>query len=107
MLTPTQPARFFFSGLATRTFVRRPVPPQAESKLRSMAALCPSLPPPAEPGALPRLPDETLAHYGEQYLQFVAPWKKIAGAVIPNFYQFVIWQERMNADAHRCHENHQ
>lgn len=42
------------------------------------------------------LPDEILAHYGEQYLLFIAPWKHLVGTEMPNFYQFIAWHEQMS-----------
>ena len=70
-----------------------PVNP-AMPDLRCDWSLTPKLPSPGQARNLFKLQDELLTHYGEEYLSFIAPWKHLVGAELPNFLQFIEWHEQ-------------
>ena len=43
---------------------------------------------------LPRLTDEALERWGEEYRRFIAPWTHLVGTEMPTFQQFVTARER-------------
>ena len=61
----------------------------------SIATEAPLLPRPGSIRDPLTLPDEILTAYAEEYQSYAAPWKHLVGVEIPNFFQFVVWHERI------------
>ena len=70
------------------------------SDLPQDLARMPALPSPGQARKYLKLTDETLTHYGDAYLLFIKPWKHLVGTQLPNFYQYIAWQEQSPALRH-------